>query len=227
MSVLTVALTGGIATGKSVVAKILTDHGCFVQSADQLAHDLMTPGRPAWRQIVAHFGTDILNQDRTVNRTRLGAIIYSSAKERHFLNRLIHPLVLAKKKTAIRTLEKKATHKIFVSEAALTVESGFAPFFDKVIVVHCPERLQVERLMKRDGITRRDAWKRLRSQMPTAEKIKQADYLIETSGSTEETAAQTERVYKNLLADFRKKQAQEKRRPARSRPRARRRAAEP
>jgi dephospho-CoA kinase len=227
VSVLTVALTGGIATGKSVVARILADHGCFVQSADRLAHDLMTPGRPAWRQIVAHFGRDILNPDRTVNRARLGTIIFSSVKERDFLNRLIHPLVLAKKKRAIRALEKKGTHRIFVSEAALTVESGFAPFFDKVIVVHCPERLQVERLMKRDGMTRRDAWKRLRSQMPTAEKVKRGDYLIETSGSADETIAQTERVYKDLLADFRKKRADEKRPPVRSRPRARRRAAEP
>ncbi|MFZ2055340.1 MAG: dephospho-CoA kinase [Candidatus Aminicenantales bacterium] len=227
MSILTVALTGGIATGKSVVANLLADHGCFVQSADRLAHELMTPGRPAWRQIVAHFGTDILNSDRTINRTRLGTIVFGSAQERQFLNRLIHPLVLAKKKTAIRTLEKKSTHKIFVSEAALTIESGFAPFFDKVIVVHCPERLRVERLMKRDAITRREAWKRIRSQMPTSEKIKQADYLIKTTGSADETAAQTDRVYENLLADFRKKRAHEKRRQARSRPRARRRAAGP
>jgi len=227
VSILTVALTGGIATGKSVVAKLLADHGCFVQSADRVAHDLMTPGRAAWHHIVAHFGTDILNPDRTLNRTRLGTIVFSSAQERQFLNRLIHPLVLAKKKTAIRTLEKKGTHKIFVSEAALTIESGFAPFFDKVIVLHCPERLQVERLMKRDGMTRREAWKRVRSQMPTVEKIKQADYLIETSGSADETAVQTERVYKNLLADFRKKRAQEKRSPSRSRPRARRRRAGP
>jgi dephospho-CoA kinase len=222
VSILTVALTGGIATGKSVVVKFLGDHGCYVQSADRLAHDLMKPDRPAWRQIVLHFGKGILNPDQTVNRARLGTIVFSSARERQFLNRLIHPLVLAKKMATVRRLEKKGTHNIFVSEAALTIESGFASFFDKIIVVHCPERLQVERLAERDGMTRREAWKRVRSQLPTAEKIRQADYLIETSGSLEETALQTEQVYRNLLADFRKKRAREKRAPARPRPRGRR-----
>jgi len=154
-------------------------------------------------------------------------IIFSSAGQRTFLNNLIHPLVLAKKKRTIRSLEKKGTHKIFVSEAALTLESGFGRFFDKVIVVHCPEKIQVERLIKREGISRRDAWKRLRSQMPTAEKIKRADYLIETSGSADETAAQTDRVYASLLLDFRKKRTLEKRPPPRRRPREQRRAEEP
>jgi dephospho-CoA kinase len=227
VSLLTVALTGGIASGKSFVARILADHGCFVQPADQLAHDLMRPGRPAWQRIVAHFGRDILNPDQTVNRRRLGSIVYSSKSERIFLNKLIHPLVLAKKKRTIRALEKRGSHKIFVSEAALTFESGFDRFFDKVIVVHCPEKLQVERLMNRDGITRRNAWKKLRSQMPTAEKIKRADYLIETSGSPEETAAQTDTIYANLLTDFRKKRRLEKHPPARRRPGGRRRAEEP
>ncbi len=225
MSILTVALTGGIATGKSVVAKVLADHGCFVQSADRLAHDVMKPGRPAWRQIVSHFGNGILNPDQTINRARLGSIVFSSVGERRFLNRLIHPLVLARRMSTIRRLEKNGRYKIFVSEAALTIESGFAPFFDKIIVVHCPEKLQLERLMKRDGMARREAWKRVRSQLPTAGKIRQADYLIETSGSLEETALQADQVHKNLLADFREKRSREKRPSARPRPRGRRREA--
>ncbi len=225
MSVLTVALTGGIATGKSVVAKLLADRGCFVQSADRVAHTLMAPGRPAWRLIVARFGTDILNPDRTIDRNHLGKIAFSSPRERQFLNKLIHPLVMVKKKSTIRRLEKKGSHKIFVSEAALTIESGFAPFFDRVIVVHCPQELQVERLVKRDGMTRRAAWKRVRSQMPPAEKAEHADYLIETSGSISETAAQAERVYRKLLADYSRKRAKEKRGVSKSRPRAPRRGA--
>jgi dephospho-CoA kinase len=227
VSILTVALTGGIATGKSFVARLLADLGCFVQSADRLGHDLMKPGRPAWRKIVSRFGTDILNPDQTINRQRLGAIVFSSVEERQFLNKLIHPLVLAQKKATIRRLEKNGTHKIFISEAALTIEAGFAPLFDKIIVVHCPEKLQVERLVSRDRITRREARDRIRSQMPASEKAEWADYLIETSGSTDQTAAQTERVFKSLWADYRKKRAQEKRLSSRSRPRARRRAAGP
>ena len=210
MPILTVALTGGIATGKSVVARILADHNCYIHSADQAAHDLMKPGRPAWKPIVTHFGKRILNPDRTVNRQLLGKIVFSSKTERQFLNCVLHPLVLEKKKQAVRRLERLGTPKIFVSEAALTIESGFAPLFDTVVVVHCPETIQVERLMKRDAITRREARKKIRSQMRTPEKVKHADYLIDTSGTPAETAAQAERLYRSLLADFRKKQAREK-----------------
>lgn len=222
MSILTVALTGGIATGKSVVAKFLADHNCYVQSADQVAHNLVNPGRPAWKRILSHFGPGILNPDRTVNRKLLGEIVFSSETERQFLNQVLHPLVLRQKKQAARRLERLGTHKVFVSEAALTIESGFAPFFDRIVVVHCPERVQVERLMKRDAITRSEARKRIRSQMPAAEKIKHADYLIDTSGSPAETLDQAEHLYRSLLGDFRKKQGREKKNRANGRSRVQR-----
>ncbi len=225
MSVLTVALTGGIATGKSVVAGLLLERGCFVQSADRIAHDLMKPGRPAWKEIVAHFGTEILSDDRTINRKLLGRIIFSSDRQRHFLNGLVHPLVMAKKKSAIRRLEKQRGSRIYVSEAALTVEAGYASFYDKVIVVQCPEKLQVDRLIARDGMTRSEARKRVQSQLPGAQKAESADYLIDTSGSLEETAAQTHEVYLSLLNDLRRKQARERRFRAKLRPPARRREA--
>jgi len=208
--ILTVALTGGIATGKSIVGQVLAGHGCFVQSADRVAHDLVEPGRPAWKRIVRHFGAGILNPDRTINRKVLGRIVFSSEADRLFLNRVLHPLVLRQKRQAVRRLERSGTHKIFVSEAALTIESGFGPFFDRIVVVHCPESVQIERLMKRDAITRSEARKRIRSQMPAAEKIKHADYLIDTSGSLAETADQTDRLYRSLLADFREKKHGEK-----------------
>jgi dephospho-CoA kinase len=226
VSILTVALTGGIASGKSFVARILARHGCFVQEADRLAHDLMKPGRPAWDRIVHRFGTEILDSDRTINRRRLGAIVFSSDRDRQFLNRLVHPLVLAEKKATVRRLEEKGGHKIFVSEAALTIEAGYAPFFDKIIVVQCPEKVQVERLVKRDGITAREARRRIRSQMPAEEKARRADYLIDTSGSKGQTTAQTERVYQSLLEDFRRKQARA-RMSSKGRTRERRRATGP
>jgi dephospho-CoA kinase len=202
-----VALTGGIATGKSVVARVLEAHGCHVHSADRIAHELMKPGRPAWRQIVAHFGPRILNHNRTINRSALGAIIFAAERERRFLNQIVHPLVMKEKRLAIRRLEKKGTRRIFVSEAALTIESGFAPFFDKVIVVHCPQSIQVKRLQERDRITRREALRKIRSQMPSALKAERADYLIDTSGTLEETVAQAERVYRRLAANYRQKRA--------------------
>ncbi|MEW5901173.1 MAG: dephospho-CoA kinase [Acidobacteriota bacterium] len=206
MSILTVALTGGIATGKSVVAKLLEQRGCYVHHADQAARNLMRPRSPAWRKIVRRFGPRVLRSDQTIDRTLLGKIIFADPRQREFLNRLIHPLVLAQKKRIIRRLEKKGSHRLFVSEAALTIEAGYSGFFDRVIVVHCPEEIQVRRLQERDKISRAGALRRIRSQMPGAEKVKHADYLIDSSGTIEETAAQTQHVYRRLLSDYRAKQ---------------------
>jgi dephospho-CoA kinase len=215
MTVLTVALTGGIATGKSIVAARLERRGCYIHSADQTAHDLMKPGRSAWREVVSHFGRGILNPDRTIDRARLGTVIFRNERERLWLNRLIHPRVLAKKKRVIHRLEKEGKYRIYVSEAALTIESGFAPFFDRVVVVHCAGEIQVRRLMARDGIDRRTALARIRSQMPSPEKQSQADYLIDTSGSLKDTLEQTDAVYRGLLGDYRAKRTAEKKAAAR------------
>lgn len=223
MSMLIVALTGGIATGKSVVAAVLEKQRCYIHSADRVARNLIKPGRPAWQKIVEHFGPQILNPDRTINRPKLADVIFSSRKERLFINRLIHPLVLEKKRQTARRLAKKATHKIFVSEAALTIESGFAGFFDKIVVVTCSEAIQLQRLMERDRISRQEAWKKIRSQMPSAQKAKQADHIIDTSGTLEETKRQSKILYRRLLDDYREKNKKDVRPPqARLRPRAKR-----
>jgi dephospho-CoA kinase len=158
---LIVALTGGIATGKSVVADILQELGCYIHHADKIAHELTEPEKPAWEKIVAHFGENILNKDKTINRFRLGKIIFSDKKEQAFLNELIHPLVLEKKKETIKKLEEEGSTNIFVSEAALTVEAGFTDFFDKVIVVYCTRDIQIERLIETGSAERKPCknWK--------------------------------------------------------------------
>ena len=198
---LIVALTGGIASGKSVVAEVLEDLGCYIHHADKIAHDLMKPEKPAWKKIVAHFGKKILNEDKTINRSRLGKIIFSDEKERRFLNELIHPLVLEKKKEVINSLEKEGHYNIFISEAALTIEAGFADFFDKIIMTYCKKEVQIKRLMERDGISRKQTIKIIKSQMQPQEKLKYADYIIDTSSSLQSTVEQTERVYRNLMMD--------------------------
>jgi dephospho-CoA kinase len=199
--VLIVSLTGGIATGKSVVSKILQELGCYIHSADRVAHKLMEPDQPAWKKIVAHFGTEILNADKTISRAMLGAIAFRDEKERLYLNRLIHPLVLEKKKEVIAQLQKEGHYKIFISEAALTLEAGFAHFFDKIIVVYCRPGIQVQRLMERDRISREEALRKIKAQMPMKKKLKFADYIIDTSGSLPETVEQTERVFRQLMQD--------------------------
>ncbi len=204
---LIVALTGGIASGKSVVAKILEDLGCYIHHADKIAHDLMEPEKVAWKKIVAHFGNKILNDDKTVNRSLLGKIIFADEKERRFLNKLIHPLVLEKKKEVIKRLEKEGRYNIFVSEAALTIEAGFADFFNKIIMTYCKKEVQIRRLMERDGISQKQAMKKIKSQMQPQEKLKYADYIIDSSVSVQSTIEQTERVYRNLMIDYEMKDA--------------------
>ena len=204
---LIVALTGGIASGKSVVAEVLEELGCYIHHADKIAHDLMEPEKPAWKKIVAHFGKKILNEDKTINRSRLGKIIFSDEKERRFLNELIHPLVLEKKKEVISRLEKEGHYNIFISEAALTIEAGFAGFFDKIIMTYCKKEVQKKRLMERDGITQKQTMNIIKSQMQPQEKLKYADHIIDTSSSLQSTVEQTERVYRNLIIDYEMKDA--------------------
>lgn len=194
-------MTGGIACGKSVVARLLEEKGCFVHSADKAAHDLMSPGRPAWKKIVGRFGKGILNADRTIDRTRLGPVVFADPAARLFLDDLIHPLVLAEQEKIIRRLEREGQVQIFVSEAALTVEAGYAARFDRVVVVHCSEAVQVRRLAERDGIDGEAALRKIRSQMSQKEKLRHADYSIDTTGSLADTVDQTERVYAILLQD--------------------------
>jgi len=207
MAVLKVALTGGIATGKSVVARVLKRHGCFVESADLIARGLMSPGRRAWREVAEHFGPSILNPDRTISRSKLASIVFSVEAERRFLNSVVHPLVMAEKLRTIRRLEKLSRGRIFVSEAALTLEAGLAGFFDRIIVTDCPVELQVRRLMDRDGLSRADARRRIHAQLPRAARVRRADYIIDTSGTLERTIGQAEQVVARLREDYRRLRA--------------------
>ena len=199
---LVVALTGGIASGKSVAAKVFEELGCTIHHSDQIAHELMEPEKPAWKKIVTCFGRKILNKDNTINRPRLGEIIFSDEKKRLQLNKIIHPLVFKRKREIIENLKKEERYKIFISEAALTIEAGFADFFDKIILVYCRKDIQIERLMERDRISRPAAIKKIKSQMNPQDKMKYADYTIDTSGSLGSTVEQTERIYRNLLFDY-------------------------
>lgn len=202
---LTVALTGGIAVGKSVVASRLRDLGCFLHDADRAAHALMMPDGHAWREVAAHFGPGVLAPDRTIDRRRLGEIIFGDERERRFLDELIHPLVMDEIRQAVEAEEIKGKTRIFVSEAALTIEAGFAPFFDRVVVVWCRPEVQLRRLMDRDHIDAELAGRKIKSQMDLEEKKKHGHYLIDTSGGLGETIEQTDRLYGRLLKDSEEK----------------------
>ena len=178
----------------------------------------MAPGRPAWKKVVARFGAGVLRPDGTIDRGRLGRFVFSDPEARRFLDALIHPLVMAGKKRLMARLEREGRTKIFVSEAALTIEAGYARFFDKVVVVHCGDQVQLRRLMARDGIGEAEARGKIGAQMPLAEKLGHADYAVDTSGSLRDTLEQTERLYAALRQDAELKGAAAKKRPrARSR----------
>ncbi|MCX8160065.1 MAG: dephospho-CoA kinase [Candidatus Saccharicenans sp.] len=198
---LVAALTGGIATGKSVVARILGEKGCYVQNADLISRELMLPGGEIWKELVRHFGQSILRDDREIDRKKLSGIIFRDEAERNYLNRLTHPRILEKVQQTIQELERQGGYDIYVTEAALVIEAGFHHFYDRIILTHCQLEVQVERLCRRDGISREQALEKIRSQEATEKKIPLAHYLIDTSGSLEETVEQTEQVYLNLYQD--------------------------
>jgi len=204
---LIVSLTGGIATGKSVVAGTLRRRGCHIHEADLAARELETPGRPAWEKIVARFGHSILGPGGEIDRAKLGAIVFADAREREALNGIVHPLVFEATRAAAARLEAEGRVRVFVHEAALTIEAGFAGFYDKVVVTYCPPDLQIARLVARDGIPADSARRRIEAQLPSAVKLAFADYAIDTSISLEDTIEQAEELYRDLLRDERAKRA--------------------
>jgi dephospho-CoA kinase len=199
---LIVSLTGGIATGKSVVAGVFEELGCYIHHADRVAHQLMEPEQPAWKKIIDHFGPSILREDKTIDRKKIGALVFSDKKERLFLNELLHPLVFQQRSHEIDRLRGERHFKVFISEAALTIEAGYASFFDRVVLTFCSENIQIDRLMDRDQMDRDEALKRIKSQLPPKKKIKFADYVIDTSKSLFQTVEETEKVFRSLIADY-------------------------
>ena len=198
----TVGLTGGIACGKSLVAGVLASKpGCFVRSADRAARNLMRRRSPVTNALVDRFGAGILRPDGAVDRAALGRIVFHDADQRAWVEKLVHPRVLARMKAQMTRLRREGRTRIYVSESALLFEAGLPDLFDRIVVVFCSEGEQIRRLMLRDGIGRREALSRSRTQLPQEEKIGRADYLIDASGDPENTVEQSERLYAQLSAE--------------------------
>ncbi len=197
---LKVGLTGSIAVGKSHALSILRELGCHTIDADQIARQVVTPGSSGLKAIVDHFGTEVLSSNGTLDRQKLGAIVFEDEQKRALLNSILHPLIIAAQDEQVRKLEQDDPKGIVVIDAALMIESGGYRRLDKLIVVHCRPEIQLQRLMKRDGLSRDDAENRIAAQMPQEEKKRFADFLIATSGTFEETRAQVEDVYRQLRA---------------------------
>jgi dephospho-CoA kinase len=196
-------LTGSIAVGKSFVSSVLAELGCHVLDADQTAREVVLPGSVGLRAIVDSFGSEVLQADGTLDRAKLGAIVFSDEMKRAHLNSILHPLIIEAQDAWLRSRAEQDPRGVGIVDAALMIESGSYKRFDKLIVVWCRPELQLERLLKRDGLTAAEAARRIAAQMPQEEKKSFADYLIDTSGGFAETREQAGAVYEHLktLAD--------------------------
>ncbi|MGE0103040.1 MAG: dephospho-CoA kinase [Blastocatellales bacterium] len=191
-------LTGGIATGKSFILSVLRELGCEVTDADRVAHEVMEPGRPAFDEIVAHFGPGVIGADGRLDRARIGEIVFADPAERERLNSIVHPRVYEAQSAWFAEIEKRNPDAIAVVDAALMIETGSFRRFDKLIVAWCRPELQLQRLMERNSLTEEQARARIGAQMPSSEKLKYADYAIDTSNGFEDTRRQVEAVHAEL-----------------------------
>lgn len=195
---LKVGLTGGIATGKSYVVSVLRELGCEVIDADAVAHQVMEPGQVAYQDIVAHFGREILAPDQKIDRAKLGAIVFADVDQRQRLNAIVHPRVFEAQAQWMAGIADRHPDAIVIIEAALMIETGSYKRFDKLVVVYCEPELQLARLMERNQLPREQAQARIAAQLPSAEKLKYADYKIDTSLSFEDTRRQVQALYAQL-----------------------------
>lgn len=199
---LKVGLTGSIAVGKSFVLDVLRELGARTIDADQIARECVEPGTPGLAAVVTEFGNDVLNADGSLDRSKLGAIVFGDEAKRQKLNSILHPFIIARQDSIMQHWEKETPGAIAVIDAALMIESGGYKRFDKLIVVHCQPEIQIERLMKRNNLSRQEAEQRVKSQMPQEEKKRYADYLIDTSGEFAETRRQVEALWQALQSEL-------------------------
>src|SRR5229473_4430627 len=195
---LKVGLTGSIAVGKSFVLAVLGELGCHVLDADATAREVVAPGMPGLQAVVDSFGKEVLTTDGSLDRSKLGSIVFANEERRLHLNSILHPFIIAAQDEQMREWESQDPNGIAVVDAALMIESGGYRRFDKLIVVHCRPDVQLQRLMSRDGLDREQAEQRIASQMPQEEKKTYADFLINTSDGFESAREQTEAVFREL-----------------------------
>ena len=190
-------LTGGIATGKSTVARTFRQCGAVVIDADELARQVVQPGKPAWREIVQAFGTTILNEDRTLNRQALGAIVFGNRAKLRRLERIVHPRVAREQARLTREAARNDPQAVVIYDVPLLFEAGADQRVDKIIVVTADRETQIARLKKRNGLSRTEALRRINSQMPLAQKRARADFVIKSPLTP---AARRQQVRTILLA---------------------------
>jgi len=195
---LKVALTGGIASGKSHVLELFRKRGVPCLDADVLAHGVESAGTEATQAIAARFGAGVLGADAAVDRAKLAPIVFADPAARRDLEAIVHPAVYRAIAAGLRGFELLGSYRLAVVDVPLLYETGHAADFDRVIATVCPPEMQIARMVER-GMARAEARQRLEAQMPTAEKAARADFVIRTDGTVEETEQQVDELYRTLL----------------------------
>jgi dephospho-CoA kinase len=195
---LRVGLTGGLASGKTFVGEALAQLGCHVIRADDLGHQVLLPGGEAYDAVVDEFGREILDGEGMIDRRRLAALVFDNPERLRKLNGLVHPPVVGREREMEEEIARCDPRAITVVEAAILVETGSDKRFDKLIVAVCTSEQQLERAMRRSSYTKEEVMARLSRQLSLEEKVKVADYTIDTSGSKERTLEQVRQVYESL-----------------------------
>ncbi|HLA28954.1 MAG TPA: dephospho-CoA kinase [Syntrophales bacterium] len=195
---LNVGLTGGIATGKTSVAEMFKKKGAYVIDFDVLTHKLQEPRRPVWQAILDFFGRGILNDDETINRGKLGAIVFQDRIKLTKLNEIIHPFIFEEWRHYMSEIQKKTPDVIIISDIPLLIEAGVQKLVDLIVLVYALPSQQVERLIMRNGCNREESLRRIASQLPIDDKIPYADILIDNSSSFESTRQKVDEIWVEL-----------------------------
>lgn len=190
-----IGLTGNIACGKSTAAMYFEKHGCYCIDADEISRIVMSPGEEAYEGVVREFGQEVVNGDSTLNRAKIREIVFNDEAKRKILESIVQPAILAYEAKAVGRIKGKDDKAVIITQAALTVESGSYKRFDALAVVYSDPRVQLERVMKRDGITEKDAKKIISAQMPIDEKLKYAQFIINNSSDIDRLEREIRRVF--------------------------------
>lgn len=196
-----VALTGGIASGKSTVSRLMEEKGAKVLDSDLLAREVVRKGEPAWREIVEHFGEGILEPGGEIDRRKMADIIFRNPEERAFLNSVTHPRVFQLMADRLSELEAETGGEgIVVLDIPLLVEAKAGSLFDFNLVVDSPPEVQVERLIADRDSSAEEAWSRIRSQAPRSERLACADFIVRNEGSLEDLRLEVDQAWEAVLA---------------------------
>ena len=194
-----IGLTGGIASGKSIVASVFRELGAIILDADQIARLVVLPHQPAWEDIVEFFGPQVVNEDESLDRAKIGEIVYNNPDSLKELNRITHPRIMQYYKDEMRRIKLEQPDAIVILEVPLLYETNMDKLCQQVVVVYVDRETQIKRLMKRDKMSYEDAVRRINAQMPMDEKVRRADFVIDNRGSMEETKEKATKYYNENL----------------------------